>query len=108
MGKRTTDAEASKNTPPKSKIASAMSGSVSGALVSACVQPLDVIRTRMQADSARGLAKVSTVKTFQGIVRSGGIRDLWRGTQPTVIRLGIGAGLHFFFLESLKPIFETR
>ena len=108
MGKRTTDAEASKNTPPKSKIASAMSGSVSGALVSACVQPLDVIRTRMQADSAQGLAKVSTVKTFQGIVRSGGIRDLWRGTQPTVIRLGIGAGLHFFFLESLKPIFETR
>lgn len=85
-----------------------MSGSLSGALVSACVQPLDVIRTRMQADSAQGLARVSTVQTFQDIVRGGGIRDLWRGTQPTVIRLGIGAGLHFFFLESLKPIFETR
>ena len=25
-----------------------------------------------------------------------------------MIRLGVGAGLHFFFLESLKPLFETR
>lgn len=92
----------------KSKLASAMSGSVSGAFVSACVQPLDVIRTRMQADSARGASNVSTVRTFQAILKGGGVRDFWRGTQPTVIRLGIGAGLHFFFLESLKPIFETR
>lgn len=31
---------------------------------------------------------------------------LWRGTQATVLRLGMGAGLHFFFLESLKPLLE--
>jgi solute carrier family 25 protein 38 len=93
----------------KSKLASALSGSLSGALVSACVQPLDVIRTRMQADSAQGIRNVSTPDTVRKIIKGGsGIRDLWRGTQPTVIRLGVGAGLHFFFLESLKPIFETR
>lgn len=28
----------------------------------------------------------------------GGWRTLWRGTQPTVIRLGLGAGLHFLIL----------
>ena len=33
---------------PKSKLASVISGSASGAVVSACVQPLDVLRTRMQ------------------------------------------------------------
>jgi solute carrier family 25 protein 38 len=93
---------------PKSKLASALSGSASGAFVSACVQPLDVIRTRMQADSAAGVANIGSLKTFQRILNGGGVRDFWRGTQPTVIRLGIGAGLHFFFLESLKPLLETR
>jgi solute carrier family 25 protein 38 len=102
-----TSGEPRKETP--SKLTSALSGSLSGAVVSACVQPLDVIRTRMQADSARGLPDITTLKTVQKIINSGaGVRDFWRGTQPTVIRLGIGAGLHFFFLESLKPLFETR
>lgn len=92
----------------KSKTASALSGSVSGALVSACVQPLDVIRTRMQADSAQGLLHVTTPRTIRRIVGGNGIRALWQGTQPTVVRLGVGAGLHFFFLESLKPYFEKK
>ena len=36
------------------------------------------------------------------------MRTLWRGTQPTVIRLALGAGLHFFCLETIKPLFEAR
>ena len=91
---------------PRSKLASVLSGSASGALVSACVQPLDVLRTRMQADSARG-ALQSTFNTIHTITSEGGVSALWRGTQPTVVRLGIGAGLHFFFLESLKPLLQT-
>ena len=51
----------------KSKAASVLSGSLSGALVSACVQPLDVIRTRMQADMAHGVVR-STLQTMQTIV----------------------------------------
>lgn len=95
-------------TKKKSRAASALSGSLSGAFVSACVQPLDVIRTRMQADSAQGLSHVTTPKTIRRIVEGNGIRALWQGTQPTVLRLGVGAGLHFFFLESLKPFFESK
>lgn len=93
--------------PKPSRLASALSGSLSGALVSACVQPLDVIRTRMQADSAQRLA-VTTTGTIRKIVGENGIKALWQGTQPTVVRLGVGAGLHFFFLETLKPIFQTN
>lgn len=92
--------------PKKSKIASVISGSASGALVSACVQPLDVIRTRIQADSARGQF-IGVADTVKSIVKAHGVRALWQGTQPTVVRLGIGAGLHFFFLETLKPMFES-
>lgn len=91
----------------KSKAASVISGSVSGALVSACVQPLDVIRTRMQADSAHGVVR-GTLATMQTIMAEGSKRTLWKGTQPTVIRLGLGAGLHFFCLETIKPFFEAR
>lgn len=91
----------------KSKTASVVSGALSGALVSACVQPLDVLRTRMQADSAAGALK-STAETAVSIVKGGGVRALWQGTQPTVFRLGLGAGLHFFFLETLKPLFEKH
>eukprot|EP00890_Picochlorum_soloecismus_P006034 jgi/Picsp_1/6431/NSC_03779-R1_solute carrier family 25 member 38 len=96
---------ASEKPKRKSKLASVVSGAASGALVSACVQPLDVIRTRLQADSAKGQL-LSTVSTIRLIIRNHGVRSLWQGTQPTVVRLGVGAGLHFFFLESLKPLFE--
>lgn len=51
----------------KSKTASVVSGSLSGAVVSACVQPLDVIRTRMQADMAHGVVR-NTLHTMQTIM----------------------------------------
>ena len=35
-------------------------------------------------------------------------RGLWRGTTPTVLRLGMGAGLHFCFLDSIKAALERR
>eukprot|EP00887_Chlorella_sp_A99_P007832 scaffold20.g7832.t1 len=57
----------------------------------------------MQADAARGVYS-STVQTVQAIVGQGGVSALWQGTQPTVIRLAFGAGIHFFFLETLRPI----
>lgn len=90
-----------------SKLASVISGAASGALISACVQPLDVLRTRMQAEAARGHF-TTTIATLSAVLKEGGIKSLWKGTQPTVIRLGIGAGLHFFFLESIKPLVETK
>lgn len=33
---------------------------------------------------------------------------LWRGTQPTILRVGVGAGLNFFFIESIKPLLSRR
>jgi solute carrier family 25 protein 38 len=48
-----TQQSAARKRPPA--IASALSGALSGALISACVQPLDVLRTRMQADASKGV-----------------------------------------------------
>lgn len=41
-------------------------------------------------------------------VVSDGVRELWRGTGPTVIRLSIGVGIQFFVLDSLKDMFYSR
>ena len=46
---------------------------MSGACISACVQPLDVIRTRMQGDAAHGTVR-GTAATLRLIVREGGLR----------------------------------
>lgn len=55
----------------KSRLVSAMSGSLSGACVSAIVQPLDVVRTRMQVDVNRGV-HVSAWGTLRTITKEVG------------------------------------
>jgi len=46
---------------------------MAGAVVSACVQPLDVLRTRMQADAAAGRLQGS-VSTLRMLLREAGTR----------------------------------
>lgn len=48
-------------------------GSVSGAIISTCVQPLDVVRTRMQADATKN-AFSGMLGTFRSIVSEEGVR----------------------------------
>jgi Mitochondrial carrier protein len=61
----------------------------------------------MQADALAG-NHYTTVETLKVIVRENGVRGLWRGSSATVTRLALGAGTHFFFLELLRPAFETH
>ena len=82
-------------------VAAALSGAMSGALISACVQPLDVLRTRMQADAALGTRR-SAAATLRGLLAEGGARGMWRGTGPTVVRLSLGAAINFVALEKIK------
>ncbi|DBA86103.1 TPA: hypothetical protein ACH3X1_005622 [Trebouxia sp. C0004] len=106
-----TEAEKGDDTAPSSgssatgrgqnKLASVLSGSFSGAVVSVCVQPLDVVRTRLQADAAKGISR-STTGAFRVLIKEQGVRGLWRGTSPTVARLAIGVGVHFLALEFIK------
>jgi solute carrier family 25 protein 38 len=46
---------------------------MSGALISACVQPLDVLRTRMQGDAAQGASR-GTLATLRLVVKESGLR----------------------------------
>jgi hypothetical protein len=39
---------------------------------------------------------------MQVVLQEYGVRGLWRGTGPTVVRLSFGAGINFVALEKLK------
>eukprot|EP00775_Hariotina_reticulata_P002818 gene2818-3111_t len=41
---------------------------------------------------------------MQVVLHEGGLRELWRGTGPTVVRLSVGAGINFVALERLKHL----
>eukprot|EP00879_Flechtneria_rotunda_P006625 GHRR01006963.1.p1 GENE.GHRR01006963.1~~GHRR01006963.1.p1 ORF type:complete len:322 (+),score=100.74 GHRR01006963.1:241-1206(+) len=100
MGKEDEQKEQPKPPVPP-VLASALSGALSGAAISALVQPLDVLRTRLQADAAMGVNR-SVLQTLQLVLNEGGVRGLWRGTGPTVVRLSVGAAINFVALERLK------
>lgn len=40
--------------------------------------------------------------TVMAVVKSHGIAGLWKGTQPSVLRVGLGAAVHFVVLEHMK------
>lgn len=44
----------------------------------------------------------NVLQTLKVVLHEGGVRGLWRGTGPTVVRLAIGAGINFVALENLK------
>lgn len=85
----------------RSRFASVLSGSLAGALVSVSIQPLDVVRTRMQGDAVKGFVR-GPFSTARVVYNEGQLAALWRGSGPTVLRLSIGAGLHFLLLDAMK------
>uniref|UniRef100_A0A7S0V8U3 Mitochondrial carrier protein n=1 Tax=Polytomella parva TaxID=51329 RepID=A0A7S0V8U3_9CHLO len=85
--------------------ATAFSGAFSAALVGVALQPLDVVKTRMQADASQGITR-GFLDTLNVVLKDGGgsMYTLWRGSEAGVIRVALGAGMQFLILEQLKFI----
>lgn len=84
----------------------AMSGSLGGIVEASCLQPIDVIKTRLQLDrsgSYKGIIHCGTT-----IVRNEGFRALWKGLTPFAthltlkyaLRMGSNAVLQSAFKDS--------
>ena len=74
---------------------SLLAGSASGLIVAAVTQPLDVARTMLQRDPKHYLQplSLSTWTSWSSIARNDGFTALWRGNIPSMLRVGLGAGL---------------
>ncbi|KZV39609.1 mitochondrial succinate-fumarate transporter 1-like [Dorcoceras hygrometricum] len=76
------DQKSTKTIPPYMK---AVSGSLGGVVEASCLQPIDVIKTRLQLDrssSYKGIVHCGTT-----IARNEGLRALWKGLTPFATHL---------------------
>ncbi|KAK4480449.1 hypothetical protein RD792_013522 [Penstemon davidsonii] len=92
-----------KSIPPYMK---AVSGSLGGVMEACCLQPIDVIKTRLQLD--RTGAYRGIIHCGATITRSEGVRALWKGLTPFAthltlkytLRMGSNAVLQSAFKDS--------
>ena len=82
MKAKDSQSPAQKTVPPYMK---AISGSLGGIVEACCLQPIDVIKTRLQLDRSgnyKGIIHCGTT-----ISRSEGVRALWKGLTPFATHL---------------------
>ncbi|EAZ26560.1 hypothetical protein OsJ_10456 [Oryza sativa Japonica Group] len=87
--------------PPYVKAAA---GSVGGLMEACCLQPIDVIKTRLQLDRSgayRGIAHCGTT-----VVRSEGVRALWKGLTPFATHLTLKYALRLGSNAVLQSAFK--
>ena len=73
-------------------------GLTTGCISASLLQPADLLKTRVQQSRSTSL-----VTTFKGILAGpNALKQLWRGTLPSVIRTGVGTALYFSTLNALR------
>ena len=99
------------NSPGASSLAPLLIGTVAGATAKLCVYPLDTIKKRLQVQG-RAFRRAGQVRPVvqptyhrgalqccRDIVRGEGVRGLYRGVLPTLLKAGLGAGVTFASFE---------
>ncbi|KIK80899.1 hypothetical protein PAXRUDRAFT_763961 [Paxillus rubicundulus Ve08.2h10] len=85
-----------------------LSGAVSGFAGAVFLQPLDLLKTRIQqGDSAISSNSRNTAliwRTTHDIIKQDGMKGLWRGTAATLVRNVPGVALYFTSLTHLRSI----
>ncbi|KAL8736216.1 MAG: hypothetical protein Q9166_000371 [cf. Caloplaca sp. 2 TL-2023] len=75
-----------------------VAGLGTGILSASFLQPVDLLKTRVQQARSTSLLHI-----FRDITRGpNSLRQLWRGTLPSVIRTGFGSALYFSTLNALR------
>ncbi|GLV44943.1 uncharacterized protein CBL_14485 [Carabus blaptoides fortunei] len=88
-----------------------LAGSFSGTFSTILFQPLDLVKTRLQNNTAsliNGRSGNSMVTIFINIIQQEHVRGLWRGMTPSIARCVPGVGLYFSSLSWLKKEFSVN
>ncbi|KAJ6612163.1 mitochondrial carrier [Mycena sp. CBHHK59/15] len=85
------------------------SGALSGLVSTVCLQPFDLLKTRLQQGDGTVTTRNTTtlLRTTQQIVASQGLIGLWRGTSATLARNVPGVALYMTSLTQLRTVMAT-
>ncbi|KAI6702993.1 hypothetical protein NL676_012129 [Syzygium grande] len=89
----------------------ATAGALAGFATVAATHPLDVVRTRFQANDGRVVylpAYKNTAQALFTIARSEGLRGLYAGFLPAVLGSSLSWGLYFFFYGRAKERYSAK
>ncbi|TLD14981.1 hypothetical protein PspLS_10874 [Pyricularia sp. CBS 133598] len=76
-----------------------VAGLGSGVLSAALLQPIDLLKTRVQQSPHQNILRtVSQIRHTS----PAGLRGLWRGTVPSALRTGFGSALYFSTLNAIR------
>jgi solute carrier family 25 protein 38 len=78
---------------------SLISGGIAGLLSAAILQPLDLLKTRLQQQQKHEIVRPTISKELRKLTQ---IKDLWRGVIPSTLRTSVGAGLYFTSLSTTR------
>ncbi|KAJ7783101.1 mitochondrial carrier domain-containing protein [Mycena metata] len=101
-------------TPPgKNSIARKLScGALAGSISQTLTYPFDVLRRKMQVtgmkSSALGIKYTGALDALQGIVRTEGVRGLYRGLWPNLLKVAPSIATSFFTYELVKDYLVSR
>ncbi|CAD6572965.1 MAG: hypothetical protein ASARMPREDX12_005609 [Alectoria sarmentosa] len=73
-------------------------GLATGCLSATLLQPADLLKTRVQQSHSTSLG----ITLRQILAGPDSLKQLWRGTLPSVIRTGVGSALYFSSLNALR------
>mgnify|MGYP001508175803 FL=1 len=84
-------------------------GGVAGLVSCVLLQPMDLLKTRMQQERIPYAANAPSagtrlVRAFHNVVETDGWRGLWRGTVPTMARNVPGVAAYFYTINELRWI----
>lgn len=82
-----------------------ISGATAGLVSAFTLQPLDLLKTRLQQQQLEGFAYRASVS--KELKKLANIKDLWRGVIPSTLRTSIGAGLYFTILSQTRAYLAT-
>lgn len=95
----------------KTRAVTFLSGATSGFISTVTLQPLDVVKTRMQMSAAYNRSihlrtklqlrpNAGAFETFSGIISQDGPKGVWRGVIPSVVRNTMSVGLYMMLLDT--------
>eukprot|EP00397_Hematodinium_sp_SG-2012_P050578 GEMP01058854.1.p1 GENE.GEMP01058854.1~~GEMP01058854.1.p1 ORF type:complete len:300 (+),score=64.05 GEMP01058854.1:41-940(+) len=88
-----------------------VTGSISGCMATCCIQPIDMVKVRIQLNASAGNS-VSPVTVFSDLVKSDGFFSLYRGLSAgltrQVVYTGARLGLYDIFTEKAKAPGESK